>query len=646
MSAIGGVWTQGAAPDPASSCARVLSAQALYGPHASDQWDGGEVSLGRRLFRLLPEDKYDQQPLVGAGGRLVLVADLRLDNRQDLEAELNISGERARQLCDAAILLAAWERWAEDCFDHLVGCYAFGLWDRDRAALVLGRDPLGHRPIHFHRGSRFFAFASMPKGLHALEEVPRAPDEASARDFLALMPEHGTRTFFAGVERVEPGCLVTVTASGLHRTRHWRPRRSPIKLADQDEYAEALRAHLDQAVRAQLRGADGKVGAHLSGGLDSSAVAATAARFMAQSGGRVTGFTSVPREGYAGAAPTWYMSDEGPLAASVASRHPNIDHVLVRPTGRLQIDSLDRDYFLYDRPLLNLCNFNWLHEINRRARDRGLTIMLTGAGGNLTLTYSGLDVLPELIAQRRPGAWLREARQIVSAGTMRWRGALFFSLGPWIPGPLWNRLNRLRGGYVEDIGELTALNPMLSEGLERDRRMRTMGVDPLARPSADAFSWRIAMLTYSDKGNYEKGDLGGWGVDQRDPTSDRRLMEFCLNIPTEQFISGGVPRSLARHALVDRLPAAVLKETRRGYQAADWHEAATAGRSELAEQIERLRDCRPAAAALDLSRLRHLVNSWPTGGWERNEVTQPYRYALLRGLSVGHFLWRASGSNS
>jgi asparagine synthase (glutamine-hydrolysing) len=645
MSAIAGVWTRGVEPAPQVACARLLAAQSIYGPHATDQWDGGEISLGRRLFRLLPEDRYDTQPLVGAGGRLVVVADLRLDNRADLEAELRIPADRARSLCDGAILLAAWEHWAEDSFDHLVGDFAFAVWDRAKSALTLARDPLSQRPLHYHRGADFFAFASMPKGLHALEQIPRAPDEVQALEFLALMPESGTRSFFARVERVEPGCFVTVTTAALRSSRHWRPKRRPIKLAGPEDYAEALRDQFEIAVRAQLRGADGKVGAHLSGGLDSSAVAATAARLLAPSHGKVFGFTAVPRAGYTGGAPPWFVADEGPLAESVAAQYPNIEHVLVRPTGRLQTGALDRDHFLYDRPLLNLCNFDWLHEINRQARERGITVMLTGAGGNMSLTYSGLDVLPEMIAQGRPAAWLSQARRMVSAGTLRWRGVLFNSLGPWIPGPLWNRLNRVRGGYVEDIGRLTALKPTAAPALRRTARLKAVGVDPYARPAADTFSWRVVNLNYSDNGNYNKGALGGWGVDLRDPTSDRRLVEFCLNVPTAQFIAGGVPRALARRALADRLPPAILKETRRGYQAADWHEAATAGRLELADWVERLSECSPAAMLLDIPRLRRLLEDWPEGGWEREVVMEPYRFALLRGLSAGHFLWKASGAN-
>ena len=165
------------------------------------------------------------------------------------------------------------------------------------------------------------------------------------------------------------------------------------------------------------------------------------------------------------------------------------------------------------------------------------------------------------------------------------------------------------------------------------------------RPSTDSFACRIYNLADWDIGNFNIGALGGWGVDLRDPTSDRRLVEFCLNIPGEQFIADGVPRSLARHALADRLPAGVLEETRRGYQGADWHEAATAGRDQLSAQIDRLQEFQPAAKALDLARLRRLVEDWPSGGWERAEVAEPYQFALLRGLGLGHFLWRASGSN-
>jgi asparagine synthase (glutamine-hydrolysing) len=153
------------------------------------------------------------------------------------------------------------------------------------------------------------------------------------------------------------------------------------------------------------------------------------------------------------------------------------------------------------------------------------------------------------------------------------------------------------------------------------------------------------MLERIDPGNYNKGFLGGWGIDHRDPSADRRLVEYCLSVPMEQFLRDGVPRSLAMRALSDRLPEAVLRERRKGYQAVDWHETLSAARGIVTEEIERLAPCSPAARALDLDRLRKLAKNWPEGGWERPEVMQAYRLALLRGLSAGHFLRKATGSN-
>ncbi len=157
---------------------------------------------------------------------------------------------------------------------------------------------------------------------------------------------------------------------------------------------------------------------------------------------------------------------------------------------------------------------------------------------------------------------------------------------------------------------------------------------------------RLWALRRVDSGNYNKGALGGWGIDVRDPTGDRRLIEFCLSVPTEQFFHDGVPRALARAALADRLPPEVLKEKRRGLGSVDWHEGLTAARPQVLDEISRLEQTEPAARALDLPRMRRLAENWPTRGWEREDTIQQYRLALMRGIAVGHFLRRASGGNA
>jgi asparagine synthase (glutamine-hydrolysing) len=644
MSALAGRWNFDGNPEAAASCRRMLAAQQLFGPHDVAQWDDGGIALGRRLFRLLPEDAFDRQPLAGGGGRYRLVADVRLDNRDELARYIGIDLSRAASLSDAAILLAAWERWQEGVFDRLFGDYAFALWDGRDRRLILARDALGGRPLHYHRGDGFLAFASMPKGLHALDEVPYGPDEVRIAEHLALIPEHGSGSFFKDVNRVEPGHLAIVTPSGVTAKRHWEPRRDTLKLASADDYAEALRYHLDRAVEARLRGAGNQVAAHLSAGLDSSAVAATAARLLAPGGGKVVAFTSVPREGYLG--PEGGLWDEGPLAAATAALYPNIEHVLVRPDGSGVMDGLDRAFFLTERPVLNICNYQWADAINAAARGRGLRVLLNGQLGNFSISYNGMELLPELVTQGRWLTLFREARALMKAGRMRWRGAFISSFGPWIPEALWMALQRHFKNADYDLDGYTALSREGRRALDIDGRARAQRLDLAYRPRKQGLATRLWCLHRNDLANYTKGALGGWGLDMRDPTTDRRLVEFSLAVPTDIYLANGQPRALGIRALADRLPQCVLTERRKGKQAIDWHEGLSASRDYLREEIERLHNVPAAAAILDLARLRNMVVDWPAEGWHTTKTTESYRLALMRGVVNGHFLRKASRSNA
>jgi len=645
VSAIAGIWHFDSNPAAEANCARMLASQEIYGPHDGRIWSEGGLALGRRLFRTLPEDAYDRQPLTSRDGRLTVVADVRLDYRGELERELGIGQDEARQTCDAALLLACLERWGERALDRVAGDFALALWDARAGKLTLARDFRGHRPLHFHRGRGFFAFASMAKGLHALPEIPNAPDEQMVAEALALMPQRGTRTFFKEIERVEPGHIVTVTRDGVASRCYWQPQRKAATRMSDDDYVEGLRHHLDRAVQVRLRGAGAAVGAHLSAGFDSGAVAATAARLMAAQDGKVVAFTAVPREGYNGASPRNRFGDEGPLAALTAAMYPNIEHVLIRAGHESPLDDLDRHFFLFERPLLNLCNSTWGTAIHKAARARKLSVMLSGQMGNMTISYDGYDLLPELVRSGRFVSWWRNARQLVAKSPMRWRGALVQSFGAFIPVPVWQWLNRTYHGHSFDLCNYTALSAQgvgthnLAEiAHERD-------LDFSYRPRTNGFDTRLWVMRRGDGGANVKGVLGGWGVDVRDPTADKRLVEFCLNVPAGQYLKDGISRSLGKRALADRLPQAVLNETKKGYQAVDWHEGLTAARAEIAAELERLSECAPVSRMLDIGRLKTLQANWPTGGWERDEVMHPYRLAMMRGISAGHFLRKATGGN-
>jgi len=643
MTAIAGLWRWDQRP-PAEDCDRMLSALALYGPDGRSHLQDGPIALGRTMMRLLPEDVFDRQPLVGCDGRLVLVADLRLDNRDELTAALGIAPELAREAADSEILLRALERWNIDAVDRLAGDFAFAFWEAAEQRLLLVRDPIGQRPLFYHRNPHLLAFASMAKGLHALSEIPYEADEERVIEELALMPDIGSRTFFKGIERVEPGHVVSVTRDRVESRRYWRPAPPRLCLRRPEDYQEALREGFDRAVACRLRGT-GDVGAHLSGGLDSSSVTATAARLLSATDRRVVAFTAVPREGYSGQDHPSRFGNEAGHAAATAALYPNVDHVLAPTPPISLLEGMDRHFMLYERPSFDLPNHRWGNAIYDRARERRLSVLLTGNMGNLTISYDGRHLLPDLL---RSGHWLqlwRECAALHRVGGGRWRGLAAQVFGPFMPPSLWRLMASRRFGGGGLSGH-SALLPDIAQGAALAAKARDRRLDFSYRPQERSVSSRLGGLRRGDVGSARKGTLAGWRLDCRDPTADVRLIELCLSIPTEQFLRDGVQAALLRGAFADRLPPMVLHERRRGRQGADWHEGLQLARAGLSEELRRQGTCEAARRIVDLPRLEATVNGdWPSEGWHGLEVEAPYRYRLLRGVSAGFFLRRVAGGN-
>ena len=581
--------------------------------------------MGVCLHHLLPEDAYDQGPVVDARGR-TLVADVRIDNRAELCERLRLGPTAAATLSDGRLLSLALVRWEDEALDHVVGDYAFALWDPADETLLLARDFAGQRPLHYYIGEELVAAASMPKGLHALPEVPRAPGLEAAAAFLARQPERRDESFFAGVKKVPPGHVVKVGRAGATSRRYWNPRSDVLRLPRDEDYVEAVRERLDQAVASRLRRSGGGVAAHLSGGLDSTNVAASAAIQLLDRE-PLLAFTSVPSAGLAGKACDFV--DEGPAAAAVAALYPNMEHVLVGVGATSPLDALARNAFLYERPVLNLCNGVWVDAINQAARERGAKVLLTGSLGNAAFSFDGMALLAELLSRARVGRLAHEVAHLLKRGvTLRTvAGAV---VGPVLPWSVWAAIGRVRGGVPE------AQRPPLSAGGRRSSN---------SRPPIGASAMRMWMLARVDVGNYVKGTLGGWGIDRRDPTADRRLVELCLRIPADQFLRRGVRRSIAKRVGADRLPAVVLNEARKGRQAADWYEGMQAARHQFETEVEALARFPLTAELIDTRSLQALVDEWPERGWGELETAKRYRYHALRDISLGHFMRHAAGAN-
>jgi asparagine synthase (glutamine-hydrolysing) len=612
----------------------MLQAQKIYGRNFRTA-DLGDLSVGRNLFPTLPEDRNDLGPI--RRGPHALVADVRIDNRNEIAAALGWSHDHSAEHCDASLLFETLTAFGAQGLERIAGEFALAFWNAERQSLLLARDILGYRPLVYHRGQGFFAFSSMPSGLHALPGVPYASDPEHLAESLAMLPQRSSATFFKDIERVEPAHFLQVQRQSTSSTRYWHPPRAPKKRSlDPTEYEDGLRKVVDEAVRSQLRGSGSIVAAELSGGLDSSIVVTSTAR---QAPDRtIVAYTAVPRKGFDGPLPPRALASEADRAASTAALYNNVEHVLVENGEQPPLELMQRSFTYAQQPVPNPCNNVWATSIQRLASKRGAKVLLVGNAGNLTATYYGLQWLPELL---RKGRLIKLAKMSLGARKNGFPTLTVGAqvIGPFLPMWLWKLLSR----RVTDLRQYAPVSPAIVDELERKARAR--GMDFSYRPRRDPHGLRLWALSRFDPGGYFKGILAQWGLSVRDPLADKRVIEFCLSAPDEEYLRDGVPRSLARRAFGDRMPSEVTNATVRGLQAADWYEGLGKDMAAVRTEIEQLSRTAGLEEAVDPQWLEEAAKSWPVEGWERDDVIMRYRHGLLYGLSVGHFMRRVAGTN-
>lgn len=649
MTGICGSWHFDGTPGAADECARMQAALAVYGRDRSGRADIGEFALGIQLARMLPEDRYDRQPLTGADGGLFLVADARIDNRPELAEALGLDAERTRMMCDADYILAAWERWGEDALERLKGSYAFALWDARTRILRLIRDPLGQRPLFVHRSQGRVLFASMAKGLHALPDVPLAPDAERVRDHLALLPHVGPRSFFAGIDRVEPGGMLRLHANGQVEIITWYDRerdRSP-RFSRLEDYVDAFRALFDRAVADSLR-TTGGVAAHLSAGRDSGLVAVTAAAQLAKSGQRLAAYTHVPLPGAPLFPAAGRFGNEGPAAARTAALHANIDHILIDCVHRQVGDDFDSNFHHHEYPLLNPTNSLWESEIARTAAARGASLLLTGQHGNMTVSTLGTQRIAELLGRGHLFAWGREILAMRRKGHDSLRGLLSVSIVPHLPQAVVIMLRRLFGRADYVLSEYTALREEIAASPAFRNHVSDIGFDTRYQAWGDVHAMRRMVLWRIDYlAMHMKGILASTGLDVRDPTGDIRLVEFLSAVPTELFLHDGETAWLFKAAFGDRLPQEAVQARQKGLQSADWATRMRQAFPALAIELERARHSPTAAALMDLDALIADAAGFPQmeGEPETQAMATRYHLRITRALSVAHFLRKLEAGN-
>lgn len=656
MTAIAGLWRYDGTGGIRPVAERMSATLAPYGPdrHGLHEDTASGIALMWRQMRVTAEDSFDRQPLEGGDGALWLVADARIDNGAELATELGLPVTGPDRVSDSGLILAAYQRWGAGCVDRLTGDFAFALWDRQAGQLLLARDFVGSRPLFFTQGPGFFAFASMPKGLLAIPDVSDALDEAEVGAYLALLPAHGTNTLYRDLKRVPPGHYMLVRGDRHELHRYWRPEEAtPLPVGDYRDYVAEMRRLYSDGVRARLRTPMGTgIASHISAGFDSSSVTAIAAQLLAEQGRRLTAYTSSPRAGFPILFHRGRPTDESAIAATVAARYPNVDHRIVRTPPHNPLRGVERHLPLLEQPVLNPCNHQWLAGIESESSNSGDRVLLIGGMGNMTVSYDGMTHPAQLF---RRGQWLRLAA--VSIGM--WRDGATFktpfraALAPHLPA----RVLQWIGAGAHNISidnplEHTALSPDYARDVGLDDIARDREWDLSYRPWGNGLAMRLAVLNRVDQGPNHHATLAAFGIDVRDPTCDRRLVDFCLTLPEQYFIEGGRRSSLFRDAMADLLPTEMLAQRTRGYQAADWYEGVVASRDDLAAELDRLAASPLASRALDIPRMRKLVDALPASVEAIDHVRMSdedhittTRLALMRGLSVGRFIRMVEGGN-
>lgn len=596
--------------------------------HHSFSWSDDRILLAGSVSGDLPEDQFDTQPLWAPDGSCCLVAVVRLDNRSELVSELNLT--QPERLADSAILLQAWMRWGPSCLDHILGGFAFAVWTARSEQLFAARDHSGERPLHYSVATDgSVTVASMPQQLISRSDPFDA--ERIASWFGCVPPAKRDETFFASIRRVPPGHTVVVTRDAVKCTQYWHPQNArPTRFRRDSDYAEALADLLDRATEARLRSSS-PLGLLLSAGLDSGAVCASAGCLLAKGSQRLTAFTAVPRPEFEGVTERWHIPSEAAGAAELARMYPNIDHVLVDSSGRDLLATLKRWNDAIGEPVVSPVNLLWGSAIFEQARSRGIRVMLEGVLGNGTISWGTNTVLGYLF---RRGRWVKLARtatQLRRNGGISWRAAVRFSLAGLLPA--WCDRALLPPGAPH-----TPYQPLMRCDLPQFAAMPHRIFANAYEATADPIAEQTRLFEWFDFGARRHAIRSMFDIDVRDPTMDKRMYEFCFSIPPEQYLADGHSRSLIRRAIKGRIPESTRLSYKRGLQGADWHitvaEALPAIRAEVRE-IERS----PAAREwIDLPRLHHLLDTWPTSGYETAAVANTWHNALLRAVSLGYFL--------
>jgi asparagine synthase (glutamine-hydrolysing) len=526
---------------------RTVCAAARYrGRGGIATWTSGPAGLGHLASTPLSQ-RDEQRPLVWHDGPRAITFDGRLDNREELRRVLE-----ARDASDAALALAAYAVWGPAAPEHLIGDFAFAIWDEPARRLFCARDPLGLRPLYYWSGTRRFLCASDVAQILSAPGVTVEPNPGMIAEHLANAITSQDETVYAGIARLPHGHSLTVTTGGqISRHRYWAidPERT-LSCASDADYADCFRELFTEAVRCRMpEGA--AVAIYLSGGMDSSAVTA-AARAVSPEG--------LPPEAFSLVFGDDRERDEIRYIEDMC-RHSGVRSHVTRAEDSAEDNgpAAPRDVLdaLRDRPALA-----WKQEI----RARGFRVVLSGQGGDHGLLGS-FNQYADLLRRGRVLAMLRQWRadRRVPDSDVTASDLITSGMWPLLPAAV-RRLLRPLARRLAGMQVVPAWMPAAFA--------QSVDLEDRVRPARDALTGG-SVARWDVRRNYESGwvhagleaaerEAASLDLDERHPFFDRRVVEFAAALPDEQRCRGELTRVVVRHALADRLPPSIRTRTSAG----------------------------------------------------------------------------------
>lgn len=560
----------------------MTATQVRRGPDAGGVHLEPHAALGHRRLAVIDIAGGVQPMTVEHDGRTlaVLTYSGEVYNHCELRADLEAAGHRFRTRSDTEVVLRAYLEWGEHLAERLNGMFALAIWDVRREELLLVRDRMGVKPLYLHRTPDGVVFGSEVKALLAHPAVRPVVDLDGLRELLGYTRTPGL-TPYRDIHEVRPGHVVRVRREGLTERRYWaleaREHRDSLEAT-----VATVRALLDDIVHRQLE-ADVPLCSLLSGGLDSSAVTALAARTLGAAGaGPVRSFSV----GFAGQSETFHANDvrqtqDGPFARLLAE-HVGADHSVVELDAADLTDPSRRSVVLRARDLPNGVG----------DMDTSLLLLFRGVRRHSTVALSG-ESADELFGGYR---WFHDPRTVAAEDF------------PWALG-----LTGIAGGGAtprEYLLDAELLRKLDLDGYRRARYREAIAEVPHL-PEADPLERRMREISYLNLTRFvcillDRKDRMSManGLEVRVPFCDHRLVQYVFNAPWAMKSFDGREKSLLRAAVRDVLPPAVAERPKSPYPVTtDPHYPAKL-RAELARlAVER------TSPALDLLDRRRLADA-------------------------------------